>query len=256
MFGADFHVYKHTAGREIIRTLSYSVPSHLKGHVELMYPGISCVFSFFRSLMCADEVSSFPSGSNQKVVLSAPIKAEAESHGLVSDAGNAIPSSCARSVTPACLQAQYGIPTTAATQKTNAIGVSGYDEQYANKKDLTSFLTKYRPDMSSATTFTLQTIDGGSNSQTLSQAGVEADLDIQYTVGIATGVPTYFISGELAGGLFASNRVLPAIQSASRTRTATLRASSTRSTSSSASRHLPRSLPPATARTRTMSRAL
>jgi tripeptidyl-peptidase-1 len=149
------------------------------------------------------------------VVLSAPIKTDVTTDAVVSDASHAtIPSSCARSVTPACLQAQYGIPTTPATQSTNAIGVSGYDDQYANKADLTSFLKKYRTDMSSATTFTLQTLDGGSNSQTLRNAGVEAvsaflmtdacaidtclcqDLDIQYTVGLATNVPTYFISGK------------------------------------------------------------
>jgi tripeptidyl-peptidase-1 len=41
MFGADFHVFKHATGREVIRTLSYSIPAHLQGHVELMYPGIS-----------------------------------------------------------------------------------------------------------------------------------------------------------------------------------------------------------------------
>jgi tripeptidyl-peptidase-1 len=51
--------------------------------------------------------------------------------------------------------------------------------------------------MSSSTTFTQQLLDGGSNSQTLSNAGVEADLDIQYTVGLATDVPTVFISGTL-----------------------------------------------------------
>lgn len=49
--------------------------------------------------------------------------------------------------------------------------------------------------MDSATTFTLQTIDGGTNPQSASDAGVEADLDIQYTVGVATCVffETYII---------------------------------------------------------------
>ena len=52
--------------------------------------------------------------------------------------------------------------------------------------------------MSSNTTFTLQTLDGGSNPQDPSQAGLEASLDIQYTVGVATGVPTTFISVGLS----------------------------------------------------------
>ena len=59
---------------------------------------------------------------------------------------------------------------------------------------LQSFLTALRPDLPSTTTFTLQTLDGGSNPQTLSEAGIEADLDTQYTVGVATKVPVIFIS--------------------------------------------------------------
>jgi tripeptidyl-peptidase-1 len=56
------------------------------------------------------------------------------------------------------------------------------------------FLKKYRTDIASSTTFKLQTIDGGSNPQGRSYAGIEANLDVQYTVGVATGVPVYFLS--------------------------------------------------------------
>jgi tripeptidyl-peptidase-1 len=55
------------------------------------------------------------------------------------------------------------------------------DDQFANKADLTQFLKAQRTDMSSATSFGLISVDGGTNSQTRSQAGVEANLDIQYT---------------------------------------------------------------------------
>ena len=57
-----------------------------------------------------------------------------------------------------------------------------------------TFLTDLRPDINPNTVFTLQTLDGGSNSQSQAQAGIEADLDTQYTIGIATGVPVTFIS--------------------------------------------------------------
>jgi tripeptidyl-peptidase-1 len=53
------------------------------------------------------------------------------------------------------------------------------------------------------------------NSQNISKAGSEANLDIQYTVGLATGVPTYFLSvgekfqdGNLDGVLDTVNFVL------------------------------------------------
>jgi tripeptidyl-peptidase-1 len=65
--------------------------------------------------------------------------------------------------------------------------------------------------MSSLTTFKLETLDNGSNPQGTSDAGLEADLDTQvslafnasvsvltysrqYTIGIATSVPVYFLS--------------------------------------------------------------
>ena len=49
----------------------------------------------------------------------------------------AVPSACSSGyVTPGCLQALYGIPTTKATQKSNTLGVTGYVGQYANNADL------------------------------------------------------------------------------------------------------------------------
>lgn len=126
-----------------------------------------------------------------------------------------MPASCATTITPACLQALYGIPTTKATQSSNVLGVSGFIEQFANQADLSTFLASLRPDMASTTAFTLQTLDGGTNPQTRSEAGVEANLDTQYTVGIATGVPTTFISvgentkdGNLGGFLDIINALL------------------------------------------------
>ena len=87
---------------------------------------------------------------------------------------DAVPSSCASTITPACLQALYGIPTTSNAISTNILGVSGFIEQYANKADLKTFLQTYRTDMNPNTTFSLATLDGGSNPQTGVEPGLEA----------------------------------------------------------------------------------
>lgn len=47
-----------------------------------------------------------------------------------------MPEECATTITPACLQALYNIPTTAATQSSNKLGVTGFIEQFANEADL------------------------------------------------------------------------------------------------------------------------
>jgi len=113
------------------------------------------------------------------------------------------------------VQALYGIPTTPATQSSNTLGVSGFIGQFAQTADLKTFLTTLRTDIPSTTTFALQTLDDGSNPQGRNDAGIEANLDIQYTVGLATGVPVTFISvgnnfqdGDLEGFLDIINFLL------------------------------------------------
>lgn len=51
-----------------------------------------------------------------------------------------------------------------------------------------------RPDLSPNTTFTVILRDGGIDPQGPNLAGQEANLDIQYSVGIASGVPVQFLS--------------------------------------------------------------
>ncbi|KZV80791.1 subtilisin-like protein [Exidia glandulosa HHB12029] len=103
--------------------------------------------------------------------------------------------SCKNTVTPKCLQQLYQIPTTRAKVASNKIGVTAYINQFGQKSDLRSFLQQFRPDIDDANTgFNTQSIDGGVNPQGSGSAGVEANLDLQYTIGLATGVPTTFIT--------------------------------------------------------------
>nr|ABB73029.1 family S53 protease [Phanerodontia chrysosporium] len=192
IFDADFAVYTHFAtGKQAIRTMSYSIPASLEGHLDFVHPTIS-----------------FPSPNPIRPVISTPLG------GLEGRAIEPLASCSTSAVTPACIESLYGIPTTKATQSSNTLGVSGFIDQFANQADLTTFLNRFRPDLKGET-FTLQTLDGGQNPQSGSQAGVEANLDIQYTVGIASGVPVTFISvgdnfqdGDLEGFLDIINFLL------------------------------------------------
>ncbi|KAJ6484875.1 family S53 protease [Mycena sanguinolenta] len=173
LLSAEFSVFTHAdTGKTIIRTLQYSLPAALTQHVEFFHP--TTIF-----VPPLSSVPKFVSHSSAKRATSGT---------------DSIPNSCNSNVTPECLQALYGIPTTPATQKSTTLGVAGFIDQFANQADLTTFLTALRPDINPSTSFALETLDGGQNPQNLSSAGVEADLDIQYTVGLATGVPVIFIS--------------------------------------------------------------
>ncbi|KAJ7509870.1 family S53 protease [Mycena galericulata] len=183
LLGANYETFQHlSSGKSYARTLSYSLPDDVAAHIDDIHPSTT-----FNNPVSARPVLSVPQSS------SVPSDATAKS--------------CATSVTPACLQSLYNIPTTPATQSSNTIAVAGFIDQFAQKADLKNFLELFRTDISSSTTFGLQTLDGGADTQGAQDAGVEA-LDIQYTVGVATDVPIVFVSvgensqdGDLGGFL-------------------------------------------------------
>ncbi|EKM56141.1 uncharacterized protein PHACADRAFT_257222 [Phanerochaete carnosa HHB-10118-sp] len=191
LFDADFAVYTHSeTGKQAIRTMSYSIPTELEGHLDFVHPTIT-----FPSPISLRPVVSTPSNPGRRAI--EPL------------------ASCSTSgITPDCVLSLYGIPTTKATQSSNKLGVSGFEDEFANKADLATFLNEFRPDLEGET-FSLQTVDDGQNPQNASEAGLEANLDIQYTVGIASGVPVTFISvglenkdGDLMGFLDIINFLL------------------------------------------------
>ncbi|KAI0736372.1 family S53 protease-like protein [Fomitopsis betulina] len=172
MLGADFSVFTHEeSGTQSIRTLQYSIPEDLVGHLQLVHPTTTFTRPVSPKLpLNAKKASNSPKQKRQ--------------------------SACGDDVDPACLQELYGIPTTAATNA-DPLVVTGYDNEYPSTNDMSNFLTEYRKDIASSTTWTVVELDGGSYDPT--DPGDEANLDVQYTVGLATGVPVYFISvGESA----------------------------------------------------------
>lgn len=111
------------------------------------------------------------------------------------DVTSTLPTSCQTLTTPQCLQRLYGLPTTRPTNPSeNSLFVISFLGQYANSADLQSFLAIQRPDLPHSTNFSTQSVDGGVNSQTVSEASSEGSLDIQYTVGLASGVPVTFLT--------------------------------------------------------------
>ncbi|KAJ7290164.1 family S53 protease [Mycena rebaudengoi] len=152
---AEFSVFTHAeSGHKSIRTLEYSIPASLQQHIKLVTPTTS--FTVARR--------------------GAPVLSHSKAAVPQDPSPAATAAGCSSTITPTCLQSMYKIPTRAATNKNNSIGA-----------DLTQFLKAQRPDMSSTTSFGLLSVDGGTNSQTRSDAGIEA-------MGVATGVPVTFVS--------------------------------------------------------------
>ncbi|KAJ7176048.1 family S53 protease-like protein [Mycena crocata] len=171
LFDAQFEFFSHPSmADKITRTLSVSFPEELVGHVDVVHPTTEFI---------------------EPNVRLAPARVNLDKRAPDPSCNSSIATGV---VTPACLQNLYGIPTTPATEKGNTLLVTGYVGQFAQAADLSAFLKLLRPDIPSTTTFTLLTADGGTNPQSPEDAGVEADLDIEYTTGIATEVPVQFLS--------------------------------------------------------------
>ncbi|OBZ67275.1 Tripeptidyl-peptidase SED2 [Grifola frondosa] len=177
MLNANFSLYTHAdSGNTAIRTLAYSIPSSLQGHLDFVHP-----------------TTTFPVTPPSGPIIVAPPQRR---RGRRATSTSSAPDSCATEITPACLQALYNIPTTPATVSSNQLAIGSFSQQFVSSTDVQSFLTQFRPDLASDsgvnTTFAIATLDGGQNNQ--SQPTVEASLDVQYTVGMATNVPVTFIS--------------------------------------------------------------
>ncbi|TBU27414.1 Pro-kumamolisin, activation domain-containing protein [Dichomitus squalens] len=177
LFDADFATFEHqSSGKQVVRTLSYSLSEALQGDVDLVHPTINFLKPFDVALP----------------------KTKRAFHEIVPkkrDEERDVTSTCGNGTIPACVHDLYQILATPATNKTNSLGVTGLFGNNAHYAFLEKFLQTYRPDMDPTTNFTVVGIDGGVNDQNGSSVS-EGEADIQYTVGVATNVNvTYYFIG-------------------------------------------------------------
>ncbi|EJF57619.1 family S53 protease-like protein [Dichomitus squalens LYAD-421 SS1] len=191
LLDADFTVYKNpTTGVTAIRTLAYSVPASVQPYLDFIYPATAFPVQAKKGISSVHVSGTFHNST----------------HVARADA------SCATAITPTCLQQFYNVPTDPATQTSSTMAVSSFVNSFAATSDLSGFLTQFRPDIPSSTSFSVTSVDGGSNDET--QPSTEGSLDIQYTVGIATDVPTTFFTvgtqndGDVTGFLDLVNNLI------------------------------------------------
>ncbi|KAJ7447479.1 subtilisin-like protein [Mycena latifolia] len=174
LFGAQFEKFSHASLPEpITRTLTISLPSELIGNVDVVHPSTSFTGR-------NPDFAQLPFHPHSSEKCTEPV-ASCRPDGII---------------TPTCLQKIYGIPSAPATQKNNKILVTGYLGVSPNQTDLSTFLKQFRPDIPPNTTFNMITIDNATNQdpEDVAVLVLEADLDVEYTVGLATGVPVEFLS--------------------------------------------------------------
>jgi tripeptidyl-peptidase-1 len=192
-----YHVWQHAdSGEYIVRTTSYSVPSNLHEHIDVIQP--TTIFSRVKGaestiIFVDDEPASKELANAQPIV--DPVS------------GVTVDPSCNTTITISCLQQLYNFVGYKPSSKGNSIGITGYLEEFANLQDLQSFYSDQRPD-ALGTSFKYFSVNGlsitwvylrlatspvifpgGLNDQNLSLAGAEANLDVQFAFGVSHPIP-------------------------------------------------------------------
>lgn len=164
----DWYQYEDS-DTPVLRTLAYSVPDALVDHVDLVQPTTRFGrFSTKRSTVF--DMQFVP-----------------DHHVASVDSAAAV--SCDSQITPACLKSLYNIHYTVPKNATgNLVGFASYLEEYARYSDLNLF-TKNQVPAASGQSFDVVKFNGGLDDQTSSDDSGEANLDVQYILGVSTPIP-------------------------------------------------------------------
>ncbi|EFQ97717.1 tripeptidyl-peptidase 1 [Nannizzia gypsea CBS 118893] len=161
----QFHVFKDDVNSALrIRTLEYSVPAAISAHVQMIQP-----------------TTLFGRQKPQNSLILNPLTKDLEGMSVEEFAA----SKCSYLVTTACLRELYGLgDRVTQARDDNRIGVSGFLEEYAQYRDLDLFLSRFEPS-AKGFNFSVGLIAGGKNTQGGSGSSTEANLDMQYVVGLS-----------------------------------------------------------------------
>lgn len=176
MLGTKFHHYDCN-GLQKLRTTHYSVPQHLTSLIDIISPT-----TYFGETHAAR----------------APVSEEAKPKSAIvpRQLNSSVPTNatCAKTITPACLKKIYNIDYKADPNSGSRIAFGSFLNESARIADLTAFEKYFNLPHQEPS---VQLINGGVNDQAVGPYHGEANLDIEYIVGIANPLP---IVSYITGG--------------------------------------------------------
>ncbi|KAH9178181.1 subtilisin-like protein [Lactarius sanguifluus] len=178
LLGASYQLYRHAETKEvIIRTVGYSLPAALHGHVQTVAPT-----TYFASRRMSWQTPRMRRGG-------------ATAGQVKATSGDLVTALLGRDdygTTPPFLHWLYNSATyvPAATDR-NVLGISGFAQEYPNPVDLTKFMDHFHGPQTEATYTVVQVNSGGYDPN---NPGIEASVDVQYTSGMAYPTPIIYYS--------------------------------------------------------------
>jgi len=188
MLDTKYHVWTHeSSGDTVVRTLTYGIPEDVFDHIELVQP--TTMFARMKS-----HKTTFRFSPIQPAVEGTPATTSSSGSPLVGPGGSQVDASCNDVITLSCLQQLYNsVGVKGSGKDGNQIAVTAYLGQFANLADLKLFFEDQNPAAASSS-FKFVSVNDGQNSQNVTLAGVEANLDTQFAFGLTFPTPATFFS--------------------------------------------------------------
>jgi tripeptidyl-peptidase-1 len=186
ILSASYQLYNHVERNDtVLRTISYSLPEALHGHIQAVVPttyfGRSTVMQGSKRQMRPSEAAEARAKEGPPDKLMTGLSSRVDEPA----------------VSPATLRWLYKtIGYVPAAAGRNELGIGGFSHQFPSPQDLHQFMEEYRSDGEDAD-YTVELVNGGGYDP--SDPGQEANFDVQYTEAISypTPITYYSTAGDL-----------------------------------------------------------
>lgn len=170
LLAANFQFYANNVKHvERLRTLEYSIPESLMSHVNMIQP-----------------TTRFGQLHPNRAILHSQYREKDEA--FRSNAMSGSPD-CNNIITPRCLKDMYNVGDYEADKSSGSkAAFASYLEQYARYSDLELFEKNIAP-LAKGQNFSVVKYNGGGNVQDSKRDSSEANLDLQYLIGVSHPVP-------------------------------------------------------------------
>ncbi|KAK0705539.1 tripeptidyl-peptidase [Lasiosphaeris hirsuta] len=162
-----------------LRTLSYRVPDDVAAHIDLVQP----TTRFGQLGAQKSNIFEMHPAKSEDTINTVATKTSQSSSSLSAEAVE-----CGTTITPACLKSFYNINYTASASAENKVAFASYLEEYARYTDLATFQDRFLP-QAKGQNFSVELVNGGLNDQASRSDSGEANLDLQYIIGISHPIP-------------------------------------------------------------------
>ncbi|KAJ3487644.1 hypothetical protein NLI96_g3409 [Meripilus lineatus] len=212
LLDTEYHVYTHPSGVEQLSCHSYSVPEHIRKHIDIIKPTVH-----FANHIPVDTIQK---RSFQRIGMPSTGTGPKTNGVKVTQAPSGDLDDCDEMITPDCLRALYTINYTPVATDKNSYGIVEFTPQAFLAADLDLFFKNFSQS-SVGVRPTLVSIDGGKSLWLLSARTIficvglgtaqttdqgfdfngESDLDLEYAMALTSPQPIVLLqTGDLVEG--------------------------------------------------------